>query len=78
MEQVLWQASIPIESTRNGEPCTARIANLPAGRYRVTVRAFASTAAATDGTPVLQTIHQDFALPAPRDVVDVPFSIIGP
>jgi hypothetical protein len=75
MQQLLWQASITIRGTRNGQECSERSQALPAGRYRVTAKVFGAPEHAIAGTPVLRVLEKDFELPAPGGVVDVPFAI---
>jgi hypothetical protein len=75
MQQFLWQASITIRGTRNGQECSERSQALPAGRYRVTAKIFGAPEHAIAGTPVLRVLEKDFEVPAPGGVVDVPFAI---
>jgi hypothetical protein len=75
MQQVVWQASITIRGTKGGQECAERSQALPAARYRVTAKVFATPQHAIAGSPVLHTLEQDFELPAPGGVVDLPFAI---
>ena len=72
-QSLIWQATIPLQSMRNGDVCAAGSRDLPAGRYRLTAPVFASEAEAIAGGPVLFTLSHDFELPA-AGPIDVPFS----
>jgi hypothetical protein len=73
-ESLTWQPNMVVQATRNGQACACNTRNLPAGRYHLSAKAYASEQDATAGDPVLFTIGQDFDVPAPADNVDVPFT----
>lgn len=66
--KIMWYPQVPVPQSCSGQACFA-FQSLPLGRYRVTMRFYASELDAVAHTPVTVTVQKDFDYSAPGQIV---------